>query len=291
MANQPMLTERIPHPANFMYGRQGRTVRNVTFHHVVGTAESAVSRFQTPVQVSSHFIVGPNVIYVMVDTDDTAYTNGNWEANLQSVTIEHAGTWLNGFRDEKVINNSVQLVAWLRTLYPAATPNRHRDVFATACPGELPVEEIWAKAGNIINPPAQPQPPVVPAPKLTVVDIKNKIIVTNKDANLWDLSFTKFSDAKSLKVIPKNTEVEVSATAKHPLGSTYYLTEYSFSKGVMNGINVVDCKDKVTEVPPTIPPVTPKPEQPKPSRDDVQDQRLGVIEAFIEAIKKFFGGK
>lgn len=290
---QPSLTERAPNSNNFMLGRQGRTVRNFTYHHVVGTAESAVSRFQQPVQVSSHFIVGPNVIYVMVDTDNTAFTNGNWESNLQSVTIEHAGTWLNGFRDEAVINNSAKLTAWLRTLYPNATPNRHRDVSSTACPGELPVEEIWNRASNILNPPAPaPPPPVVPAPKIVVVDVQNKIVVTNKDANLWDLNFTSFPTAKSLKTIPKGTEVEISATARHPLGTTYYLTEYSFSKGIMNGINVKDCTDKVVVIPPVIPPVVPPTEPPKPpTKDQEQDARLGIIEASIEAIKKFFGGK
>ena len=276
--NQPPLDIRLS--PNYTTGRNGVTVKKLTFHHVVGSAESAISRFSNPSQqVSAHFVVAPNKIYCCVDTDNTAWTNGNWASNLESVTIEHAGDWRFGFRDEGVIQQSAILVAWLRTLYPSATPIRHRDVSQTACPGDLPVEEIWNRATQILNPPA-PQPPVVlPAPKLTVIDVQNKIVVTNKDANLWDLSFTSYANAKSVKTLPKGTEVEVSATAKHPLGSTYYLTEYSFSKGIMNGINVVDVADKVITVPPTIPPVTPPVDPPKPpTKDQEQDNRLSKSE-------------
>lgn len=159
----PPLTEVAPHPDNYMIGRNGVSVKRITFHHAVGTAESAVARFKTPVQVSAHFIVGHDKIYCMVDTDNTAFTNGNWASNLESVTIEHEGDWRNGFRDQRVLDNSAKLVAWLRSLYPSATPMRHRDVSATACPGDLPVEEIWNMASNLLNPP-KPTPVPTPAP-------------------------------------------------------------------------------------------------------------------------------
>lgn len=149
---------------NYTPSRSGQPVRHITFHHVVGPASSALARFDNPSQqVSAHFVVGHDVIYCCVNTDDTAWCNGNWQSNLESVTIEHEGDWRNGFRDDRVINNSARLVAWLRTLYPSATPNRHRDIIATACPGDLPVEEIWTKASAILNPPA-PKPVPVPAP-------------------------------------------------------------------------------------------------------------------------------
>lgn len=240
---------------NYSEGRDGNTVRHIAFHHVVGTAASAVSKFKNAnSQTSAHFVVAPDKIYCTVDTDNTAWTNGNWQSNLESVTIEHEGDWRNGYRNEAVIKNSAALVAWLRTLYPNTTPIRHRDVAQTACPGDLPVEEIWELATNTLNPPA-PTPPV--AATLKITDINNRTVITNKDVNVWDLTFTKYADAKSIKVIPKGTEVEISAVALHPLGSQYYLTEYSFSKGINNGINIKDCDEKA--VPPVITPpvVTP----------------------------------
>lgn len=98
-------------------------------------------------------------------------------------------------------------------------------------------------------------PPVVVPPSnstvtLQIADIPNKKVRLIRDANLWDLAFTTWAGAKSVKTIPAGTIVEASATAKHPLGGTYYLSEYSYSRGVGNGINVKDCEDFVDVVAP-----------------------------------------
>jgi len=160
--NQPPLDIRIS--PNKTYGRQGTPVRKITFHHTVASALSAVQRFLNPSSgTSAHFIVTPSKIYCCVDTDDTAWTNGKWASNLESVTIEHEGDWRFGYYNQGVIDQSAILVAWLRSLYPEATPNRHREIVATACPGDLPVELIWNKATEILYPPL-PVPVVVPEP-------------------------------------------------------------------------------------------------------------------------------
>lgn len=122
------------------------------------------------------------------------------------------------------------------------------------------------------------KPVVVPEPKkdLVAIDIVNKLVITNKETSLWDLGFSSFVNAKSIKVFPKGTVLEVSALVDHPLGGRYYLTEYSFSKGIMNGINIADVANYtapvvVTPVPeptpvePEVPVVvepTPEPETP-----------------------------
>lgn len=292
MANKPAIQWIQANPANYTVDRS-KPIRAITFHHVVGSDDSAISRFQQASQVSAHFVVGDTKITQMVALENTAWTNANFASNSECITIEHEGDWRNGYRNDAVIENSAKLVAWLRTLYPGITYNRHREVSlsGTVCPADLPVEEIWGRANTILNPPAPTPPPAPPAPALAVTDIQNKIVVTNKEAKLWDLSFTTWSGAKSIKVIPANTEVEVSATAKHPLGGTYYLTEYSYSKGIMNGINIADCTDKITPVPPTIPPVvppTPPPVEPPkpPTKDEEQDARLSALEKTVETLKK-----
>jgi len=273
--------------SNYTVGRE-RPISKITFHHVVGSDDSAISRFQSNSQVSAHFVVGDTKITQMVDLNNTAWCNANWNSNNECITIEHEGDWRNGYRNEAVINNSAQLVAWLRSLYPNIGFNRHRDVYSTLCPADLPVEEIWNKATEILNPPKPPVPPAPPTPALQVNDVTNKIVITNKDANLWNLSFTTWAGAQSVKVIPKGTEVEISATAKHPLGGTYYLTEYSFSKGIMNGINVKDCDDKVIVPPPTIPPVvvpTPPPVVTPPVVPPVVEPDRNAIIAFLTMLR------
>lgn len=257
-------------PANYTVGRQGTPVRYITFHHIVGSMESAWSAWQNPSrQASSHFAVGERGAWQFVDTDNTAWCNGNWNSNLESISIEHEGDWRNGYTNEGCIQKSAELIAFLRQEHPTIIGfQRHRDVslLGTACPCDLPCEEIWNRSTAILNPPAPVPAPAAPVSSLQITDVTNKFVVTNKDANLWNLDFTTWAGAQSVKVIPAGTKVEISATAKHPLGGTYYMTEYSYSKGIHNGINVADCVDYV-EVPTTPPPTVTPPEVKPPIVD------------------------
>ena len=83
MINENEITFIPANSNNYMIGRNGTPVRRIAFHHVTNTAATAISRFQQNVQVSAHFIVAPDAVYCMVDTDNTAYTNGNWASNLE----------------------------------------------------------------------------------------------------------------------------------------------------------------------------------------------------------------
>ena len=83
--------------------------------------------------------------------------------------------------------------------------------------------------------------------KLTIENITNKKVRLKIDAHLWNLDFNTYSEAKSVKQFKKGDIIEVSAIAKHPIGAKYYLTEYSYSKNIHNGFNVVDCEDYVEQ--------------------------------------------
>ena len=277
---------------NFTQGRQGKAPRFITFHHIVGSMESAASRFaNASQQVSTHFAVGERGVWQFVDTDNTAWGNGNWNSNLESISIEHEGDWRFGYYNAGCLEQSAQLVALLRQTHPSIIGfQRHRDVVGTACPGDLPCEAIWNRATEILNPPKPVPAPAPPVPSLQITDVQNKIVVTNKDANLWNLDFTSWGQAQSVKVIPKGTEVEISATAKHPLGGTYYLSEYSYSKGIRNGINIADCTDKVVVVPPVVPPTIQEPpvvpEKPVSDKDKEQDERISKLETAVKALQE-----
>ena len=140
---------------NFTSGRQGLQPRFITFHHIVGTMESAASRFaNASQQVSTHFAVGERGAWQFVDTDNTAWGNGNWNSNLESISIEHEGDWRFGYYNAGCLEQSAQLVALLRQTHPSIIGfQRHRDVVGTACPGDLPCEAIWNRATEILNPP------------------------------------------------------------------------------------------------------------------------------------------
>ncbi len=166
------------------------------------------------------------------------------------------------------------------------------------------------KAGPAPTPAPAPVPPTV---DVKVEDIPNKKVRFIRQANMWDLGFKTYAEAKTLNPtafpngFPAGYVIEdVSALATHPTGSKYYITEYSFQKGVKRGINVKDVEDykdpitappEPTPIPPAKPPVvdaTPKPTEPVviavpiTDKDREQDKRLDAIEAFIEMIKKFF---
>ena len=278
---------------NYTVGRQGKQPRFITFHHIVGTMESAATRFaNASQQVSTHFAVGSKGFWQFVDTDNTAWGNGNWNSNLESISIEHEGDWRFGFYNEDTINKSAQLVAFLRKEHPSIVGfQRHRDVYSTACPGDLPCEEIWNRATAILNPPKPTPAPAPPVPALQITDIQNRIVVAKKNTNLWNLDFTTWAGAKAVKEIPKGTEIEVSAIAVHPLGGRYYMSEYSFSKGIRNGINVVDCEEKVVppEPPKPEPPTPPEPPKPEPAKptdyDKEQDEKISAIQKQLDALK------
>ena len=98
-------------------------------------------------------------------------------------------------------------------------------------------------------------PPVVVPPTnntvtLQISDITNKKVKLVRDTHLWDLAFKTWASAVKVKPLPAGTIIEVSAVAKHPLGGSYYLSEYSYSRGVGNGINVKDCEDYTDAVAP-----------------------------------------
>lgn len=155
---KPNIVWRGAHPNNFTVGRPGagRDGRN-TFHHVVGSAESAVLVFNNPSRgASSHLVITDRAdvaAWQCVDFNNTAWCDGNWESNLRTISMEHHGDWRNGYRNEQVIENSARVVAWLRDQGLVNRAVRHRDVSltGTVCPADLVVEEIWNRATKYIE--------------------------------------------------------------------------------------------------------------------------------------------
>ncbi len=141
---------------NYKTGRRN-PISRITFHHIVGSAESAITKFQTPgVQVSATYVIGSDgAIYQCVREEDTPFTDANADSNSRSITIEHAGPPYT----EAMYNASVALVADLIDRYGITDFKRHRDVSdkPTACPGNLDVEWIikQAKEKDMLDAPHQ----------------------------------------------------------------------------------------------------------------------------------------
>ena len=153
-------------------GRRERKISQITVHHVTNIPETLFDLFNNPNRkASAHFYVEPHEVTQMIDTDDTSWTNGNWESNLRSITFETAGCW---YDPPKIRNNEDRRLAreYQRTLplrplileqmlllfkailkdHPDIRLTYHQDESnrATACPAELKhngiAKEVFEKA-------------------------------------------------------------------------------------------------------------------------------------------------
>lgn len=218
---------------------------------------------------------------------------GNWAVNQSSIGIENLGD----YREYTLRDGDCKVIAdFWRPQDKAFGGNTavygHLEVTltSTACPARI-MEMRDQVVEYINNPPVTTPPPVVTPPPSNAVkltDIANKTVIVTKEggAELWDLTFAKYGDARSVKHFNKGDKIDVSALAEHPLGSKYYLTEYSFSKNILNGINVADVADYTEPTnPPVEPPVEPPVVTPPVSdKDKEQDQRLTLLEEAVKVL-------
>lgn len=281
------IQKRIVTNANWMVGRSGHSINKIIIHTEVGNNSSSESRFQNPQsQVSVHYGVGfDGNIRQWVEEKDTAYQAGNWAVNLESIGIEHEdfGNY-NSPRPDSLYNASSDLVADICRRYGIPCDRahifKHSEVIdkaafpgGTACPDALDIDRIVREANAKLNPAPQPAPSPAPQPTPTTAHSSYERIaktryVTNKDANLWDLSASSWADFKPTKILPNGTEFYAVGKAHHPLGGTYLMTEYSFGNADTTGIpahntgvNTVD----LTEAP--LPAPTTSPTQPTTADD------------------------
>ena len=246
--------------SNFTRGREGQPIKFVTIHHSAGWEATLRYLWADPNRNgSSHFWVGNLVgqIEQYVDTADTAWTNGNWRSNTQSITIEVRGDW-RGYYDQQTLNNLELLLREIRKNYPNVAIEYHKDVSdkITLCPADLKdkgyARQVWDKVTSWLKPVTPP-----PSPAISYQPITPKRIQLIRTANLWNFNFTDWGKAQSVKVYGQGEVIDVVAIATNQLGAKYYMTAYSFNNGavrVTNGFNVADCKDYVPVItqPPTV---------------------------------------
>ncbi len=169
MSNSALTQVNIPaHSGNYTRGRSEK-ITKITLHHVAGvvTAERLGKLFQAVGRNgSSHYGIGNDgTIAQFVPEEDTAWTDGNWDSNCKSVTIETSNCATGG--DWKVsdaaLNSLIKLVAdiakrnGLGKLVRGQNLTWHQMYSATACPGPylLSKMDYIAEEANRINFPAK----------------------------------------------------------------------------------------------------------------------------------------
>ena len=248
--------------ANYTAGRGGRAIKYFTVHHMAALNDTLRYLWANPARNgSSHFGAFNGYAEQYVDTDDTAWTNGNWISNQESITCETRGDWRFGFYDQATLDTLTNIMYMCLKAYPNLQLTYHQDVSdgTTLCPADLKdlgyAQRSWDIAKNRIKVEQTAANPATPVNLR--LDIPDKKVILIRDTNLWDMSFTSFSNARAIKALPKGTVIDVAGVYDHPLSkSDYYLSNWSWDHGQNYGINQADCEDYVA--PPT--PPTPAPE-------------------------------
>lgn len=131
---------------HFTPGRSGNPIRYIVVHHNCGnlTTEDCYNVWQTR-EASAHYQVEANgTVGQLVWDKDTAWHAGNWNANLESIGIEHADDSTSPWHiSDATLDNGAHLVAALCKYYKLGRPQWGVNVFphshfsATACPASI----------------------------------------------------------------------------------------------------------------------------------------------------------
>lgn len=266
-----------------------RTIEKIAIHwwndpSTNPTFMGIVNGFLRPGGLSCHFVATGTgrQVACLVDPADASWATSS--ANPYTISIECDPRCRD--EDYDVVG---ELVAELRATYGNLPLMKHSDVVNTRCPGNYDLARIdyvastkVAKAtdqyGMAQNKTATPPPP--PTPTFTMSPLSNPVEYLAKvDTPLWDIPNNKATGT----VIKKGTTFRAFASIA-AYNNTYFLTEYSYGKGIKNGVKASDLETPAVVVTPVPNPEPPKP-APTPSRDDVQDAKIKALEELIQKIK------
>lgn len=170
--------------SNYSPGRDGMLLDRIILHTMVGSIESAESRFSDPSQeVSAHYGIArdDDRIWNWVNPLDTAWHAGDWTTNLRSIGIEHEDKGdYNGTRPLDMYLRSAwliqQITDWFDIPIDRAHIRDHRMVHATACPDALDTDRLIALAAGGI-----PMADIFTAAQKAYIDLRIREVVMSED--------------------------------------------------------------------------------------------------------------
>lgn len=281
-----------------------RTVEAIAIHwwgdpNQNPTFEGVISTLCNPNRgASAHFVAtgtGRRVA-CLVDLDNASWATNS--ANPYTISIECDPRCRD--EDYDVI---AELIAELRVAYGRDLPLvPHRQFVATACPGNYDLNRLNALSkakqphadinkdfGQLVVPAPKPVEP--PKPTTVAVPAAKKLpeplnFTAKLDkVEVWDLATNP--NYKSVKTLIKGEGFRAFASIAFN-NTTYYLTEYSFNKGLKTGVNQ---NDLTLVQPPVEPPKQPEPDPNATSQTDrigAIEKRVSVIETFLQSVFSIF---
>lgn len=133
-------------------------VDTIILHTSVGTLPGTAAWFNNPKsKVSANYGIAENEIVSWVPENYVSFHSGDWTTNTKSIGIEHIdNNNPQAPRSDELINTSAALVADICKFYNIPCNREHikphSEIKPTACPGNLPIDEIIKRANAILNP-------------------------------------------------------------------------------------------------------------------------------------------
>lgn len=135
------------------YDETRTTIDRVIIHTMVGTADSAASRFDSyGSHVSAHYGVKlDGTLYHFLEETFTAYHAGSYSMNQRSIGIEHEDNGdYNGVRTDALYTESAKLVRDICLFYNIPIDRqhilKHSEIIPTGCPDALDIDRIVKEA-------------------------------------------------------------------------------------------------------------------------------------------------
>lgn len=276
-------------------------IDKITIHHTAGvvSVETLGEIFASSSrQASSNYGIGSDGrIAMYVEEKNRSWCSSSWDNDQRAITIEVSnssagGNWqVSDYVLSRLIELCVDICKrnGIERLNFTGDANgnltMHRYFANTSCPGDYLASKFPYIAEEVNK----------RLKTIEIEPIERKSVRLKINANLWDLTFTNPDNAISVKQFKTGDVIDnIVAIAHHPIGMDYYMTEYSYSNGIKNGFNVVDCEDIIVEEPkeepkeePIITPIpTPTPEH-KPEEPEITENFIRrLIKAIIDFISK-----
>lgn len=291
-------------PANQVQATWGRprTIEAIAIHwwgdpNQNPTYEGVISTLCNPNRgASAHFVATGTGRRVACLID---LVNASWatnSANPYTISIECDPRCRD--EDYDVVG---ELIAELRVAYGRDLPLvPHRQFVATACPGNYdlsrlnsvaaakkPYADINKDFGQLVvptKPVEPPKPATVAVPAATKLPEPLNFTVKLDKVEVWDLATNP--NYKSVKTLLKGEPFTAYASIAFN-NTVYYLTGYSFTKGLKTGVNQTDL---VLVQPPVEPPKQPEPDPNATSQTDrigAVEKRVTALEGIVNAIVEF----
>ena len=256
MSNSPLVqyTRISPNSNN----PRNHKIDKITIHHTAGvvSVETLGNIFASPERyASSNYGIGSDGrIAMFVEEKNRSWCSSSWDNDQRAITIEVSnsstgGNWpVSDYVLSRLIDLCVDICKRndIKKLNFTGDANgnltMHRYFANTSCPGDYLASKFPYIASEVNK--------RLEKVELKIEEIEKKKVKLNCDANLWNLNFHTYGEAKPVKQFKNGDIIEnIVAIVNHPVGSKYYLTEYSYNNGIMNGFNVVDCDDIADEPP------------------------------------------